>query len=716
MGMKQVPDVIETNSEAALETKITAISSLNLHENEENWDKIENSLKVLAAVTNGGGYKHSIYLEILRNHSEGFLRALNSERSRVMSAAVDCLSIIAPRLGSLFDSFCATFIPTLLKLTSKSTKIYVVRAKKCLITIISSTRLPSIIPHLRNAYSDKAQSLRLAVVEGLLTAIESYDTQSLKSRITDIETIMRACATDSNADVRAISKRIYGLYTLKFVDRVDQFTDPLTPTIRKYLQIAPRNANQSKKPSLPPAPAQRPQRERIEHLDTDNDENEPLSSSTGGPLRPTQSSASTSNTNSDTGAVRFSKSTSAAQSAQSSQPAPQVPPLPSRSLSSSTQEQRHPTTATSGPSRVVSQPTKPASSSSKSSERPRSTTPTATTGARRPISKLSGSSSGAGGGGSGSSSTVGSSTSGPRRPAAGIGLRKTEQKASDQPTSSTAGYTRFAVKPLQSNGKETQEKPTGRTMAAGVRAKILNIQERNSLKKQQSESSANKDEDYDSNGGKNNKSKDIGSSGKDEEKDTEKDKVQEEVEDKGQKARRAPTKSTDTKKDKGTVGALKEKKNEKGAPTKVLQKRKVVSSRPNAPPNKPPPAGETKAAKPSRITKPPVPKVVPARRKAAPSSQLAQPKPPTDVAEKAKDIPLPQADEDELSDLFAGFNLKANQVVCVSGLGQYCSEIFGYSIDIDKFFNKIFIVPKAWSTELEENLHTHGCWYSNGQD
>lgn len=180
---------------------------------------------MLAAVTKGGGYKLDLYLDILRTHSDGFVRALNSERSRVMSSAVECLSVIAPRLGSRFDGFSSTFIPTLIKLTSKSTKIYVVRAKKCLITIISTTKLPSLLIHLRNACDDKAQTMRLAVVEGLLTAMETYDTHTLRNRITDVETIVRAGATDSNADVRATCKRIYGLYTRKFDERVDQWVD-----------------------------------------------------------------------------------------------------------------------------------------------------------------------------------------------------------------------------------------------------------------------------------------------------------------------------------------------------------------------------------------------------------------------------------------------------------------------------------------------------------
>ena len=214
---------LQTNSEPALESKITFIATLNLHEDEENWDKIENGLKVLSAVTKGGAYKLDLYTDVLRMHSDGLVRALNSERSRVMSSAVDCLSVIAPRLGNRFDVFASTFIPTLLKLTSKSTKIYITRAKKCLLTIISTTKLPVILAHLRNAYSDKAQTMRLAVVEGLLTAMETYETNTLRSRIADIETVMRAGATDSNADVRATCKKIYGLYTHKFEDRVDQW-------------------------------------------------------------------------------------------------------------------------------------------------------------------------------------------------------------------------------------------------------------------------------------------------------------------------------------------------------------------------------------------------------------------------------------------------------------------------------------------------------------
>lgn len=382
-----------------------------------------------------------------------------------------------------------------------------------------------------------------------------------------------------------------------------RFTDPLTPTIRKYLQIAPRNANAMNAKKAAPM---RPLREKIEKVEKveKNGEERPLSSSTGGPLRPPHVSSSiNTNNNHDAGAVRFSKSTSAATHSQTA---------PSRSLSSSTHEQHQP-----GPSRAVSQ--KPA-------ERPRSTTPTNTapntgTGARRPLSKTS-ASSGAGGA---------------RRPAAGVGLSRRVEKPNEASTPSAAGYTRFAVKPLPN--KDSTDKSTGRTMAAGVRAKILNIQERNTIKRKGSDNNVDKENEESNDNGKGN----------------------DEAQDKTSQSRESDDNST-VKTRPTTTKVLtqnKNKRNEKttNAPTKVVERKRVVSSKQNnlkQPVKKTEDPPKVPSNKPPRITKPPVPKFIPVKKK-------SPPKPPTEVAEKAKDIPLPQADDEELASLFAGLTVTTEE-------------------------------------------------------
>ena len=547
---------------------------------------------------------------------------MNSERSRLSGVAVDTLATIAPRLNYKFETLTNILIPTLIKLTSRSTKIYVTRASKALQLIISQTKLTNVISHLKTFYFDKSQTMRLACIEGLLIAMEEINEQSLRFKIEDIELLIKNSATDSNADIRNICKKIYLIYTRKFYDRVDNFTEPLTPVIRKYLSIPAKNTNRIMPPKQP----------KLD--DQQQNEKENLASSTlsdnSRPVRPPPNQNSLQSltksqhqsSQDEIGAIRFSKSTSSAGNENGDHRTG-----PSRALSSSTYEsnkQNGPsraqklTTTSTTTEKYQRQQQQQQQQQHQHQQRPRSVTPTSSSGARRLISNSTTTSNSNNTSKSTSSST--SSSIGARRPAAGVSLpskRTNSNNDHDSNSSSGAGYTRFAVKP---NAVISNNKLGTRAMAAGVRIPkrgISNVESKN-------------DEDV-------------------------KDNKKEETENKTQNDVNSNNKKVIVKKQQSKP-TLKES-------NKIIKEGKDIKDSKDI---------KNKSERP-RITKPPIPKFVPVKKQTTTSNsngrkiiikkhskqelQHVPSKSHVEMTEKAKNVPLPDADKDELCNLMAGLTV-----------------------------------------------------------
>ena len=135
---------------------------------------------------------------------------MNSERTRLSGAAIDLLVSVATGLGREFEQLLTLFMPPLLALCGRTNKVVINRTRTCIITIIESTQLASVLTYFLQNIKDKSTSLRLVAAEGTLACLNSCNPPDLEreSRARDIEAIIRSTARDANADVRKLSRKI----------------------------------------------------------------------------------------------------------------------------------------------------------------------------------------------------------------------------------------------------------------------------------------------------------------------------------------------------------------------------------------------------------------------------------------------------------------------------------------------------------------------------
>lgn len=204
----------------------TVHDALSVTETEESWDSISRGLMRFSALCKGNASSYPTDLVLaVRTSARPVVSALNSERTRLSGTATDFILAAANSLGAAFESLIPHIFPTLLSLCTRANKVFITRAKQCINAIVEHTHSPTLIPYLADSIKDKSASLRLAAAETLLACLNSFNPPDLEkeSRARDIEGAIKMSATDANADVRKIARKMFDAYKILLPTRVKRY-------------------------------------------------------------------------------------------------------------------------------------------------------------------------------------------------------------------------------------------------------------------------------------------------------------------------------------------------------------------------------------------------------------------------------------------------------------------------------------------------------------
>ncbi|TFK40166.1 clasp N-terminal domain-containing protein, partial [Crucibulum laeve] len=158
----------------------------------------------------------------MRTFYRPITNSMVSERTRLSGTAIDLVSTVARELGVSFEGLLPLFLPTLLNLCGRTNKVVLTRARACIVMIIESTQLSSVLPYFLQSLKEKSATLRLVAAEGTLTCLNCCNPPDLEkeARAKEVEAIIRATAKDANPDVRKASRKIFEGYKELLPDRV----------------------------------------------------------------------------------------------------------------------------------------------------------------------------------------------------------------------------------------------------------------------------------------------------------------------------------------------------------------------------------------------------------------------------------------------------------------------------------------------------------------
>ncbi len=146
-----------------------------------------------------------------------------SDRGRLSGVAIELLQTLAPRLAGSFQTLVSLYLEPLIKLLGRPNKVFLKRAEKCLITVISHCQLPSILPELKRGLYDDAATCRRGCASGLERVSREWSKELIGERgAVVLEEALRKMATDKDPEVRQISKRVWARFSEGWPERVDE--------------------------------------------------------------------------------------------------------------------------------------------------------------------------------------------------------------------------------------------------------------------------------------------------------------------------------------------------------------------------------------------------------------------------------------------------------------------------------------------------------------
>ncbi|KAK4054991.1 hypothetical protein OIO90_003332 [Microbotryomycetes sp. JL221] len=258
------PDRIPVSSASQLNQELQLlIDSLARDETEHTWEQIDKSLKRFHAVIRGGSARQfpDELVKGLKDKAlvQGLTRSLISERTRLSGTALDLIAATT-RLGSHFQSILSTYFPVVLRLLCRTNKLYIARASACVTSIILHTKLVDIVKFITQEWKSeagKSSSFREKAAEAISCVLGcstggskttaaattaqtgelQIDREQLEKRIEDLEWLIKHGATDRESKVRSEMKKCWDVYRVTWPERVASFTAPMTPIIRRYLNV-----------------------------------------------------------------------------------------------------------------------------------------------------------------------------------------------------------------------------------------------------------------------------------------------------------------------------------------------------------------------------------------------------------------------------------------------------------------------------------------------
>ncbi|EIN11351.1 hypothetical protein PUNSTDRAFT_62174, partial [Punctularia strigosozonata HHB-11173 SS5] len=164
-------------------------------------------------------------VQAIRSLSSPLTSSMVSERSVLSGQAIELVETLASNMGSTFIPLIPIFLPVLLNLCARPNKLFVTRARSCIIAIVEETQSPLILTFLVASLRDKAVSVRLSSLEAVFACVNTLSPSELcrDARAREVETAIRLTAKDCNADVRKISRKVFEAYGVVLPDRVPRY-------------------------------------------------------------------------------------------------------------------------------------------------------------------------------------------------------------------------------------------------------------------------------------------------------------------------------------------------------------------------------------------------------------------------------------------------------------------------------------------------------------
>ncbi|KAI8084562.1 clasp N-terminal domain-containing protein [Halteromyces radiatus] len=191
-------------------------------ENEETWELFDQALKNIKIwATVDKIHQYPGFVDHIKLLQQPIISALNSERTRLAGSANELLQGLSKAMQRKYELIHELFLPTLIKLFSRTNKLHVRHTMTTFKTIVENSKVPRTTHRLclilrnHNDGNNNNKAVKYHVTECLNTVIQVNATSDLLRYVDDIQDAIRNTAMDPAPEVRSSIRMCYKLYCEK---------------------------------------------------------------------------------------------------------------------------------------------------------------------------------------------------------------------------------------------------------------------------------------------------------------------------------------------------------------------------------------------------------------------------------------------------------------------------------------------------------------------
>ncbi|ORX80183.1 hypothetical protein K493DRAFT_320936 [Basidiobolus meristosporus CBS 931.73] len=142
------------------------------------------------------------------------------------------------------------FVPSILELIHRDSRIFQLRARECLVTLVQNGKLLSHTAGVIHGFKGGNEFAKCNIMEILVEYIQFFDNK-LEPYLDIFEDAIRVGCMDPSQEVREVTKRVYDAYRRQYKARAETFKDDLSEESKNNLKAGSSQSSPSQSiPSL----------------------------------------------------------------------------------------------------------------------------------------------------------------------------------------------------------------------------------------------------------------------------------------------------------------------------------------------------------------------------------------------------------------------------------------------------------------------------------
>ncbi|XP_055860574.1 CLIP-associating protein 1-like isoform X5 [Biomphalaria glabrata] len=217
-----------------------ALNDVNL-----TWEKRIDHIKLLRSLLMAGAADYDDFFQSLRTLESAFILVVKDLRSQVVREGCVTIAYLSQQLGTKFDHFAESVLPSLMNLIPNSAKVMSTSGIVCIRFIMQFVHTSRLIPIITSNLTSKSNVIRRYSLEFVNQILHSWPTHCLEKHIALLQDAIKRGINDADSEARAHSRKAFWGFADHFKSQADALLLSLDPSKQKMLQGEVSNSSSS---------------------------------------------------------------------------------------------------------------------------------------------------------------------------------------------------------------------------------------------------------------------------------------------------------------------------------------------------------------------------------------------------------------------------------------------------------------------------------------